>query len=92
MSRSMPMIFKSSTYTEIMKNSVEDLRMKTVTPRVSNPYDYVNHIFKRPLSVVEFPNLELNLKFSISVKCGPLSSVVDFSELSGKELYHILKR
>jgi hypothetical protein len=23
-------------------------RWKTVTPRVSNPHDYVNHMFKRP--------------------------------------------
>jgi hypothetical protein len=33
--------------------------------------------------VVGIQNLELNSKFPISVKCGLLSSVVDFSELSG---------
>jgi hypothetical protein len=36
--------------------------------------------------------LDLNLKFLTSVKCGPLSSVVDFSELSGMELDYSPKR
>jgi hypothetical protein len=35
--------------------------------------------------VVGIQNLDLNSKFSISVKCGPLSSVIDFSELIGME-------
>jgi hypothetical protein len=40
----------------------------------------------RDLSVDEFLNLELNLKFPNSEKCGPLSSVVYFSELIEAEL------
>jgi hypothetical protein len=36
--------------------------------------------------VVGIQNIDLNSKFSISVKCGPLSSVVDFSELIVIEL------
>jgi hypothetical protein len=35
-----------------------------VIPRISNPQEYVNHMFKETLSVDEFPNLEANSKFS----------------------------
>jgi hypothetical protein len=38
--------------------------------------------------VVGIQNVYLNSKFSISVKCGPLSSVRNFSELIGMELGH----
>jgi hypothetical protein len=41
--------------------------------------------------VVGIQNLDLNSKFSISVKCGPLSSVMDVSELIGMELVHTPK-
>jgi hypothetical protein len=41
--------------------------------------------------VVEIRNLDLNSKFSISVKCGPLRSVRSFSELIGMELGHTPK-
>jgi hypothetical protein len=37
----------------------------TVTPRVSKPHDYANHMFMR-LSVDQIRNLESNLKFAIS--------------------------
>jgi hypothetical protein len=42
--------------------------------------------------VVGIQNLDLNSKFSISVKCGPLSSDRFFSELIGMELGHTPKR
>jgi hypothetical protein len=42
--------------------------------------------------VVGIQNLDLNSKFSISVKCGPLSSVRIFLELIGMELGHTPKR
>jgi hypothetical protein len=37
---------------------------RAVTPHISNPHDYVNHMFKETQSVDEFPNLEANSKFS----------------------------
>jgi hypothetical protein len=42
--------------------------------------------------VVGIPTLDLNSKFSISAKCGLLSSVRNFSELIGTELGHTPKR
>jgi hypothetical protein len=41
------------------------LEMRIVTPRVSKPHDYANHMFMR-LSVDQIRNLESNLKFAIS--------------------------
>jgi hypothetical protein len=31
-----------------MNESGEAKRWRRVTPHVSNPYDYINHMFKRP--------------------------------------------
>jgi hypothetical protein len=42
--------------------------------------------------VVGIQNLNLNSKFSIFVKCGPLSSVGNFSKLIRFELDHTPKR
>jgi hypothetical protein len=36
---------------EVVRCSIEDRRTRSgvaITPHVSNPYDYVNHMFKRP--------------------------------------------
>jgi hypothetical protein len=44
------------------------------------------------LSVDKIPSLESNSKFLNSEKCGPLSSVVDFSELILVELFPTIKR
>jgi hypothetical protein len=49
-----------------------------VTPRVSNPHDYVDHIFKRHYELLEFKIGIQNSKLSSLVYCGSLSLVCNF--------------
>jgi hypothetical protein len=62
-------------------NKHELVNLILVTPRVSNPHDYVNDMFKRPYVLMNFQILSQIQSFPNSEKCGPLRSVVDFSEL-----------
>jgi hypothetical protein len=38
-----------------------------VTPRVSNPHDYVDHVFKRPKELVGTQNLDLIQSFQVLI-------------------------
>jgi hypothetical protein len=64
----------------------------TVTPHVSNTYDYVNHVFKRPKVLLNFKIWIQIRSYPSSVQCGSLSSVSNFSELIGINLDHTSKR
>jgi hypothetical protein len=62
-----------------------------VTPRVSNSYDYVNHMFEIPYVLLNFKIRIQSRSYLSSVHCGSLSSVSNFLELIGIDLDHTSK-